>query len=181
MAAAVPSSLPVVRFGTFEADLRAGELRKNGLKIKLADQPFRVLAVLLSAAGQLVTREELRRQVWPADTFVDFDHGLNLAIAKIRAALGDDAENPQFIATIPRRGYKFLAPVAPLQTGAPLPRMSPSTAPNAIVIKKWLFAVAGLLVAASGLLAVRKIGLVKGHSPTAAPRIRAIANRKSVV
>ena len=103
---------PILRFGVFEADLRAGELKRYGAKVKLSDQAFRVLAVLLANPDQVVTREELRRQVWPEGTFVDFDHGMNLAIAKIRAVLGDDADNPRFIATVPRRGYKFVAPVS---------------------------------------------------------------------
>ena len=98
-------SAQIVRFGLFEADLQTGELRKNGLKVPLQGQPFQVFAILLSRAGELVSREELRRQVWPEDTFVDFDHALNTAITKIRAALGDEADNPRFVETLPRRGY----------------------------------------------------------------------------
>jgi TolB-like protein/Flp pilus assembly protein TadD len=98
-----------VRFGTFELDLRAGELRKQGVKIKLQEQPFQILAMLLEQPGQVVTREELRSRLWPADTFVDFDHSLNKAINKLREALGDSAEKPQFIETLARRGYRFLA------------------------------------------------------------------------
>src|SRR5713226_6527334 len=94
-------------FGAFELDLRAGELRKQGLKIKLQEQPFQILAMLLANQGQVVTREELRNKLWPADTFVDFDHGLNKAINKLREALGDSAENPRFVETLPRRGYRF--------------------------------------------------------------------------
>jgi Tol biopolymer transport system component/DNA-binding winged helix-turn-helix (wHTH) protein len=101
----------VIRFGIFEADLRAGELRRSGSKIRLQDQPFQVLALLLARPGQLVTREELRAKLWPADTFVDFDHGLNAAVKRLRDALGDSAENPRFIETLARRGYRFLAPV----------------------------------------------------------------------
>ncbi len=101
----------IVRFGTFEVDLRAGELRKQGKRIKLQDQPFQVLAVLLQRPGEVVTREELRSQIWPQDTFVDFDNSLNTAINKLREALGDSADNPRFIETLPRRGYRFLAPV----------------------------------------------------------------------
>jgi DNA-binding winged helix-turn-helix (wHTH) protein len=101
----------VARFGVFEADLRARELRKHGLRIRLQDQPFQVLAILLEHPGEIVTREELQKRVWPADTFVDFDHGLNKAINKIREALGDSAENPRFVETIARRGYRFLASV----------------------------------------------------------------------
>src|SRR5438034_7913036 len=101
----------IVRFGTFEVDVRAGELRKQGVRIKLQEQPFHVLAVLLQRPGEVVTREELRNQNWPADTFVDFDNSLNTAINKLREALGDSADSPRFIETLPRRGYRFLAPV----------------------------------------------------------------------
>jgi len=101
-----------LRFGTFEVDVRAGELRKQGVRVKIQEQPFHVLTVLLQRAGELVTREELRNQNWPPDTFVDFDNSLNTAINKLREALGDSADNPRFIETLPRRGYRFLAPVA---------------------------------------------------------------------
>jgi DNA-binding winged helix-turn-helix (wHTH) protein/Tol biopolymer transport system component len=101
----------IVRFGVFEADLQTGELRKNGLRVPLQDQPFQVCAILLEHSGELVTREALRQQVWPEDTFVDFDHALNTAITKIRLALGDEADNPRFVQTLPRRGYRFIAPV----------------------------------------------------------------------
>src|SRR5216683_2297990 len=104
-------SLKAVRFGPFEADLRAGELRKHGVKLKLVGQPFEVLAMLLESPGQLVTREELRTRLWPTDTIVDFDHGLNAAVNKLREALSDSAENPKYIETLPRRGYRFIAPV----------------------------------------------------------------------
>jgi DNA-binding winged helix-turn-helix (wHTH) protein/tetratricopeptide (TPR) repeat protein len=104
-------SVQIVRFGTFEADLQSGELRKSGHKVPLQGQPFQVFAILLKHPGKLVTRDELRLKVWPEDTFVDFDHGLNTAITKIRTALGDDADNPRFVETMPRRGYRFIAPV----------------------------------------------------------------------
>jgi TolB-like protein/Tfp pilus assembly protein PilF len=97
-----------VRFGLFEVDLRSGELRKQGVKIKLQEQPLQILAMLLEHPGQVVTREELRSRLWPADTFVDFDHSLNKAINKLREALGDSAENPRFIETLSHRGYRFL-------------------------------------------------------------------------
>src|SRR6516165_8721407 len=100
----------VVRFATFEVDLRAGELRKDGLKLKLGGQPFQVLAILLECPGKVVTRDELQKRLWP-DTFVDVDHNLNTAINKIRDGLGDTTENPRFIETLPRRGYRFIAPV----------------------------------------------------------------------
>lgn len=101
----------VMQFGVFEVDLQAGELRKSGLRIKLQDQPFQILILLLEHPGEVVTREQLRQRLWPADTFVDFDHGLNSAVKKLRLALGDDPDNPRFIETLPRRGYRFIAPV----------------------------------------------------------------------
>jgi len=101
----------ILRFGPFEVDVRAGELRKQGVRIKLQDQPFHVLTALLRQPGEVVTREALRSQNWPADTFVDFDNSLNTAINKLREALGDSADNPRFIETLPRRGYRFIAPV----------------------------------------------------------------------
>ncbi len=106
-----------LRFGVFEMDLRAGELRKHGLRVRIQEQPFQVLAVLVEHAGEVVTREELQKKLWPADTFVDFDHGLNKAISKIREALSDAAESPRFVETVARRGYRFLAEVRAAETG----------------------------------------------------------------
>lgn len=100
----------VVRFGAFEADLRSGELRKDGTRIRLQEQPFQILQALLERPGEVVTREELRLKLWPADTYVDFDHGLNNAIKRLREALNDSAENPKFIETLSRRGYRFIGP-----------------------------------------------------------------------
>jgi TolB-like protein/DNA-binding winged helix-turn-helix (wHTH) protein/Flp pilus assembly protein TadD len=108
-----------VRFGVFEVDLHSGELHKQGVKIKLHDQPFQVLAMLLEHPGQLVTREELRQKLWPANTFVDFDVGLNSAIKRLRDALGDSAEDPRFVETLPRRGYRFIAPIERQKTPQP--------------------------------------------------------------
>src|SRR5882762_10119408 len=99
-----------VRFGVFEADFRSGELRKSGLKIKLHAQPLAVLRVLLERPGEIVTREELQQKLWGDDTFVDFEHGLNKAINKLRDALSDKADTPRYIETLPRRGYRFIAP-----------------------------------------------------------------------
>jgi DNA-binding winged helix-turn-helix (wHTH) protein/Tol biopolymer transport system component len=108
----LPSKLPqILRFGVFQIDLRAGELHKNGVKLKLQEQPFQLLVALLERPGELVTREELHKKLWPADTFVDFDHGLNAAIKRLRDALGESAETPVFIETLARRGYRFIAPV----------------------------------------------------------------------
>ncbi|MGC1448719.1 MAG: winged helix-turn-helix domain-containing protein [Candidatus Sulfotelmatobacter sp.] len=101
----------VARFGVFELDLTAGELRKGGVKLRLQEQPFQVLALLLERAGDLVTREELQQKLWPSDTFVDFDHSLNTAINKVREALGDSASSPRYVETLARRGYRFIAPV----------------------------------------------------------------------
>ena len=108
----------IVRFGVFELDLNAGELRKSGVKMRLQGQPFQVLAVLLERAGEVVSREELQQKLWPADTFVDFDHSLNTAINKVREVLGDSASSPRFVETLARRGYRFIAPV---QKDAPPP------------------------------------------------------------
>lgn len=99
------------RFASFEADLKAGELRKNGIKIKLQERPFQILSLLLERPGELVSREELRQKLWSADTFVDFDHSLGTAIAKLRQAMGDSAQNPRFVETVSNRGYRFLVPV----------------------------------------------------------------------
>src|SRR5262249_14631360 len=106
----------VLRFGSYEADLATGELRKSGLKIKLQKQSFDLLAILLERPGEVVTREELREKLWPADTFVDFDNSLNAAVSKIRLALCDSADSPRFLETLSRRGYRFLAPVEKVGT-----------------------------------------------------------------
>src|SRR5712691_2093977 len=113
-AVSIPSSSParkILRFAVFEVDLAAGELRKNGTRIRLQEQPFQILVHLLDRAGEVVTREELRQKLWPADTFVDFDHSLNTAINKLREALGDSASSPRYVETLARRGYRFLATV----------------------------------------------------------------------
>ncbi len=104
----------IARFGIFELDLAAGELHRNGIKLRLQEQPFQVLAMLLERAGDVVTREELRRKLWPSDTFVDFDHSLNTAVNKLREVAGDSASNPRFVETLARRGYRFIAPVQTL-------------------------------------------------------------------
>jgi len=111
----------VIRFGTFEVDSRTGELQKNGLQVKLQEQPFQILLALLEKPGEVVTREELRAKLWPTDTFVDFEHGLNAAVKRLRDALGDTSENSRFIETLPRRGYRFIAPV----NSHPLPELEP--------------------------------------------------------
>jgi DNA-binding winged helix-turn-helix (wHTH) protein len=104
-------SARIARFGVFELDIDAGELRKNGAKLRLQEQPLRVLTLLLGRSGDVVTREELRQKLWAADTFVDFDHSLNTAVNKLRETLGDSASSPRYIETLARRGYRFIAPV----------------------------------------------------------------------
>lgn len=122
-----------LRFGIFEVDLHARELRRNGAKVRLQEQPFQILSLLLEQPGQVVTREELQKKLWPADTFVDFDHSLNAAIRRLRDALGDSAENPRFVETVARRGYRFLAPVN--GTGATV--ASQPTSQPATEFKRW--------------------------------------------
>src|SRR5467141_1247296 len=109
--ASAPNGNQRIQFGIFEVDMKAGELRRNGTRVRLQEQPFQILTILLEHSGEVVTREELRGRLWPADTYVDFDHSLNAAIRRLRDALGDSAENPRFVETVARRGYRFLAPV----------------------------------------------------------------------
>jgi len=158
----------ILRFDRFEADLETGELRKNGVELPLQGQPFQVLAILLTNSGTLVTREQLRSQVWPKDTFVDFDHALNTAITKIRLALGDDAEHPTFIQTLPRRGYRWMTPVA-WKTPDPLPPASADTS------RRWSRqkASAALIALAVVVAAVIVVGL--NYPRKASNRISSIA------
>src|SRR5579875_3657980 len=126
-----------LRFGLFEADLATGELRKSGIRIRIQAQPFRVLTFLLERPGEVVSREELQQRLWGSDTIVDFDHSLGTAINKLREALGDSADNPRFIETLARRGYRFIAPVA-VSTPAPAahlaaePPLPTQTAPESL-------------------------------------------------
>src|SRR5580704_2165116 len=115
-----PSS--VVRFGTYEVSLQSGEVRKAGLRIRVQQQPMKLLEMLLEHPGEVVTREELRSRVWPSESFGDFDQALNIAIGKLRSALGDSADNPRYIETLPKRGYRFIADVSVLGTDARLRR-----------------------------------------------------------
>src|SRR5271170_5100630 len=103
---------PIVRFGTYEVSLQSGELRKAGVKIRVQQQPMKLLEILLERPGEVVTREELRSRVWANESFGDFDQAVNIAIAKLRSALGDSAENPRYIETLPKRGYRFIADVS---------------------------------------------------------------------
>jgi len=124
----------VVRFGVFEADLKAGELRKHGFRLKLAEQPFQVLAMLLERPGETITREELRDRLWPSDTFVDFDHGLNNAVMRVREALLDSSDHPRYVETIPRRGYRFVAPVEDVPVPSVLPAKEESERTSSAVL-----------------------------------------------
>ena len=120
----------ILRFAAFELDLLAGELRKKGMRVRLQGQPIQVLTLLLQHVGEVVSREDLRSAIWPGDTFVDFDNGLNTAVNKLRESLGDSAENPRFIETVPRRGYRFTAPVARALPEPAAPQATPSAEPQ---------------------------------------------------
>src|ERR1039458_2263181 len=130
---------PAYRFGVFELDGRSGELRKHGIRIKLQDQPRQVLLLLLEHAGELVTREQIQKHLWPDNTFVDFDNAINSAVRKLRDALGDTAENPRFVETLARRGYRFIAPVSTRTE----PKAEPETPPPSAVAGRRRRAIAG--------------------------------------
>lgn len=177
----MPTSAPgarTLRFDDFELDIRAGELRKRGVKLRLQGQPLQVLAVLLNRAADLVTREELRAEIWAADTFVDFDHSLHNAIARLREVLGDSAETPRYIETLPRRGYRFIAPVEgvetrPSSTSAPSqPPVEAPANPRPAQSHTYLAATAlGLIVIGAALWLVR----TATHPTNAATRLGSIA------
>ncbi len=139
----------IVRFGLFEVDLRAGELRKRGVKIRLQEKPFQMLTALLEQPGELVTREELSQRLWSSDTFVDFDGSLNTAAGKLREALRDSAENPRFVETLPRRGYRFIAPVEE-QVSAPPAATRPAASPRSTADSQESAAQAKVKVARAG-------------------------------
>jgi Tol biopolymer transport system component/DNA-binding winged helix-turn-helix (wHTH) protein len=170
----VDHSAQIVRFGVFEANLGSGELHKHGVKVPLPGQPFQVLAILLERSGELVTREELRRQVWRDDTFVDFEQALNTAIAKIRHALGDDADNPRFVETLPRRGYRFIAPV-----GKPVSQARAPKRRFARLSPKWILLTIGLtaivLLASFGLWHIRREIPLTAASPLEIVPLTALA------
>jgi len=189
----------IVRFGTFEVDLRSGELRRSGLKIKLQDQPFQLLAVLLERPGELVTREDIQRRLWPSNTFVDFDLALNAAVKKLRQALNDDAGTPRYIETLPRRGYRFVFPVEPEDNLVPqplpgagdipqehVPAISPKTPGTKVagwVLMAGIPVVLFLVLIALNFAGLRELSLGKGltrtfgwsHGATPPTRIESIA------
>jgi DNA-binding winged helix-turn-helix (wHTH) protein/tetratricopeptide (TPR) repeat protein len=154
----------IVRFGSFEADFQEGKLTKAGTRIHLQDQPLQILALLLERPGQIVTREEIRQKLWSRDTFVEFDDALNTAVRKLRAALNDSADNPRFLETVPRRGYRFIAPVAStpeLQTAAPT--VAPTAVPIAVRMKhrasrrRYFWAAVALVAAAAAFAGYRRL------------------------
>ena len=145
----------MVRFGVFEADFRAGELRRNGVKIRVQDLPFRALGLLLSHPHQVVTREELRHALWPDGVFVDFDRGISSAIKRLRDALGDSADNPLFIETVERHGYRWIGPIiGPISS--PIKETEPSAAADA------------------------RSGAVSGRDPVAPPRLHGSSRWKFI-
>jgi DNA-binding winged helix-turn-helix (wHTH) protein len=135
-------SVNVIRFEGFEVDLRAQELYKAGRKIKLQVQPFQVLAMLLERPGEVVTREEMQKRLWPADTFVDFDHSVNTAIKKLRQALGDDKNKPRFVETLPKRGYRFLVSVKKPSSATAEPQVVAPVAAKDAAASAWVGRVA---------------------------------------
>jgi pentatricopeptide repeat protein len=187
-----PAQATRMCFGPFEADLRSGELRKHGVRLKLQDQPFQVLALLLEHAGDVVTREELGQRLWPADTFVDFDTGLNSAVKKLRDVLADSADEPRYIETIPRRGYRFIAPLvdpnpATVPSSAPEPGLRPahetaSSQPASSVVtsaESFFFTRLRLLFGAAALLVLLVAGFLvyrnTGTGGTKQPAIKSLA------
>ncbi len=159
-------------FRSVRTDLVAGELRRSGFKIKLQEQPFQVLALLLEKPGDVVTREELRDRLWPADTFVDFDHGLNAAIKRLRDALGDSADNPRFVETVARRGYRFLAPVtaAPGNGHGAVSVQPPSKVPGENLVS--LRRLSAIAILSSGLLILLGLSLGLILAPRAPAPLR---------
>ena len=192
-----PAAARVLRFGAFEADLQARELRKQGMQIKLQDQPFQVLVVLLEHAGEIVTREQLRQKLWPTDTFVDVDNSVNAAINRLREALGDSAESPRYVETVPRRGYRFVAPVTVVsisdrssglanapseipQTERPVPSQPPGVAEPAVpaIEKKATSTRLILLLGIAVVAAIVTIALVINRGAaksTSQPAIKSLA------
>jgi cholera toxin transcriptional activator len=158
----------IARFGVFELDLAAGELRKNGAKLRLQEQQFQVLALLLERAGDVVTRDELRQKLWPSDTFVDFDHSLNTAVNKLRETLGDSASSPRYIETLARRGYRFIpattferdSPGLHPELEVPIPRRS---------LTRGLFALIQLMYVIFYLVALFRLHAIQGIADSFLP------------
>lgn len=166
MAATTPAAA-TLRFGVFELDVRAGELRKRGVRMPIQGLPLQVLAALLATPNQVVLRDELRAQLWPSDTFVDFDHSLHNAIARLREALGDDASSPRFIETLPRRGYRFIAPVEAQSVAAEPAAAAPRRSPTRVVVL--VCGVAVVLVSIAVGFSVRNTGVGRIQSIAVLP------------
>jgi DNA-binding winged helix-turn-helix (wHTH) protein len=142
-----------IRFGVFEVDPRSGELRRNGSRVKLQEQPFQILLTLLAKPGEVITREELRVRLWAEDTYVDFDHSLNAAVRRLRDALGDSAENPRFVETVARRGYRFLAPVHANGHAVAISQQAP-----VVSYRWWIFGAVGMALLIVGVVAGWHVG-----------------------
>src|SRR6266481_8284857 len=155
------SASSIVRFGRFEVNFQSGELRHAGQKVKLQEQPFQVLATLLERPGEVVTRDELRSRLWPEDTFVDFDHGLNAAIKRLRDALGESADAPVFIETMARRGYRFIAPVDGCSGSVQMSAATPLARPRRW---QWLFTARNVVLGGLTACALALSFLYYGHS-----------------
>jgi len=164
-----PDQPRIIRFGSFEVDKRTGELRKNGSRVKLQQQPLQILLVLLQSRGDIVTREELRHQLWPNDTFVDFDHSLNAAVKRLREALGESADSPVFIETLARRGYRFAVPIDGAENRAGTSIIAPENGGKGRVHRSALLAVAVVALAAALVWFVR-ISVTRS-SPSSKPTI----------
>jgi DNA-binding winged helix-turn-helix (wHTH) protein/TolB-like protein/Tfp pilus assembly protein PilF len=187
----MPSTLPsLVRFANFEVDLRAGELRREGSRVRLQEQPFLLLTVLLESAGEVVTREELRKRLWAEDTFVDFDHRLAVAVSKLRDALRDSADKPTFVETVGRRGYRFLGHVefdslsadsngercdTPVASSQPAERAEPPKLAHSHPTQSRIFLFSiGLAILVAAIALPKLLHIRSGKSPTTAPRSLAI-------
>jgi TolB-like protein/DNA-binding winged helix-turn-helix (wHTH) protein/Tfp pilus assembly protein PilF len=172
------SGARILRFDDYELDVRAGELRKRGVRLRLQGQPLQVLAALLNRAGDVVTHEELRAQIWTADTFVDFDHSLHNAIARLREVLGDSAETPRYIETLPRRGYRFIAPVNRTETQSPdppTPSERPKEAPYGLRPSRSRTLLAATILTLLVVAVVVWLARTGTHPTNAAPRLNSIA------
>jgi DNA-binding winged helix-turn-helix (wHTH) protein/Flp pilus assembly protein TadD len=169
----------VFRFGVFELDVSSGELRRHGLKIRLPDQSFQILKLLLSRPGDVITRDELRRALWSSETFVGFDVGMNSAVRKLREALDDSAENPRFVETLPRRGYRFIAPLATAVV-AEAPVQLPSRPPRRLRLPSWRVAGVAFVLFAAAVLAAYAGGFKLPLRQQIAPEIADAAGRRPV-
>ena len=166
----------VIRFGLFEVNLETGELRKEGVPTRLQERPLEILSILLEDPGRVITREAFRQRLWPADTFVDFDHSLNVSINKLRQTLGDAADNPRFVATVGRRGYRFIAPTEKLHPAQTAPSLVQTNADpsviqnNSTAMRRWI-----LKIGIGGSLVLAVVIAIVGFSGfRPPPRVKSI-------